>query len=407
MRLIPGSTFARTVFLFTGLLIASQIFSYITIFNYAILPSLKQFNKILSYEVSLMMSEDVHLSDGHIVHLDRALRQRLMERLGMTMHLAGDPTTEAYKDAHVIDYLSEEMSKELGSPTEVRVGRGTESWVMWMRSEAMPGLWLRIPLTELQDKTFAPLFGYSAIIALLVIAGGWMFIKIQNRPLTELEKAAISVGKGQHPPPLPVRGGSEIRSVTQAFNKMATGIQKLEEDRALLMAGISHDIRTPLTRIRLATEMMSPEDAYLAEGIIKDTEECNEIIGQFMDYLRSTQSQNLNEVDLNVVISDVVAAEGGYDREIQLELGDMCGYLMANEVAVKRLVTNLVVNAVRYGNGWIRVSSGCTVDRTQCWFCVEDNGPGIAPEELENVFQPFTRGDSARGSEGTGLGWQL
>ncbi|WP_177342219.1 histidine kinase dimerization/phospho-acceptor domain-containing protein, partial [Klebsiella variicola] len=108
-----------------------------------------------------------------------------------------------------------------------------------------------------------------------------LFIRLQNRPLIALEKAAKMVGRGETPPHLPEQGTLEIRSVTRAFNRMSKGIQALEEDRALLMAGISHDIRTPLTRIRLATEMMSPEDSYLAESIISDTEECNQIISQF------------------------------------------------------------------------------------------------------------------------------
>ena len=105
-------------------------------------------------------------------------------------------------------------------------------------------------------------------MAVLIVAGGWLFIRLQNRPLISLERAAKDVGRGEIPPPLPEKGASEIRSVTLAFNQMSKGIQTLEEDRALLMAGISHDLRTPLTRIRLATEMMSPQDSYLAEGII-------------------------------------------------------------------------------------------------------------------------------------------
>ncbi|MCV5262563.1 two-component system sensor histidine kinase EnvZ, partial [Escherichia coli] len=89
-----------------------------------------------------------------------------------------------------------------------------------------------------------------------------------------------------------------------------------EEDRALLMAGISHDLRTPLTRIRLATEMMSPEDSYLAEGIISDTEECNEIISQFMDYLKPVNKESFESVDVSTIASDVASSEGGYEVEI-------------------------------------------------------------------------------------------
>ncbi|MCG6507217.1 HAMP domain-containing protein, partial [Vibrio parahaemolyticus] len=146
------------------------------------------------------------------------------------------------------------------------------SYVLWMKIDLLPGQVLLIPLSELQEEDFAPLFRNSIVMAVLILVGGWLFIRLQNRPLIALEKAAKAVGRGEIPPPIREKGASEIRSVTRAFNQMSKGIQALEDDRALLMAGISHDLRTPLTRIRLATEMMSPEESYLAEGIISDTE---------------------------------------------------------------------------------------------------------------------------------------
>ncbi|WP_262364881.1 two-component system sensor histidine kinase EnvZ, partial [Vibrio cholerae] len=238
----------------------------------------------------------------------------------------------------------------------------------------------------------------------LIVIGGWLFIRLQNRPLIALEKAAKMVGRGETPPHLPEQGTLEIRSVTRAFNRMSKGIQALEEDRALLMAGISHDIRTPLTRIRLATEMMSPEDSYLAESIISDTEECNQIISQFMDYLKPVNREAFEAVDLNVIASDVASSEGGYEVQIETDLQAGLAPALGNPIAIKRSLSNLVVNALRYGNGWVKVSSGMTADKKLVWLSVEDNGPGIDPSQVNKVFEPFTRGDTARGSEGTGLG---
>ncbi len=406
MRLSPHSTLARTIILLAGLLIASQIFSYLTVVNYALLPSIQQFNRILAYEVRLMMKEDLDMADGEKFHLDRPVRRQLLEQLGVTVVAVNSPEAKEFEQATHIDYLSEEMSHELKSPTDVRLLLGADSYELWMHCEAMPNYLLRVPLSALQEDDFSPLIIYSLVIAVMVIVGGWMFIRIQNRPLMALEQAAMQVAKGDIPPPLPVQGASEIRAVTKAFNKMAEGIKQLEDDRALLLAGVSHDLRTPLTRIRLATEMMSPEDGYLAESMIKDTEECNEIISQFMDYLKSTKKQEEEDVELNTLLQEVAEAEGGYERHIEQELGQVPGVVRANTVALKRCVSNLVVNAIRYGDGWIKISSGTSADRQTAWFCVEDNGPGIAPDEVTRMFQPLTRGDSARGSdaEGTGLG---
>lgn len=190
--------------------------------------------------------------------------------------------------------------------------------------------------------------------------------------------------------------------MTRAFNHMAAGVKQLADDRTLLMAGVSHDLRTPLTRIRLATEMMSEQDGYLAESINKDIEECNAIIEQFIDYLRTGQEMPMEMADLNAVLGEVVAAESGYEREIETALQPGSIQVKMHPLSIKRAVANMVVNAARYGNGWIKVSSGTEPHRA--WFQVEDDGPGIKPEQRKHLFQPFVRGDSARSTSGTGLG---
>ncbi|EGQ7970740.1 two-component system sensor histidine kinase EnvZ [Vibrio cholerae] len=396
------SSFTQSILLFFSLLIASQIYSYYAVFNYALLPSLQQFNKILAHEISLMLDDTSNPNVSS--EMDALLKRRVLEQLGVTIHSNDSPEAVEYQHAISLDLMSEEMSSELGSPTEVRMALGEESYILWMKIDSLPGQLLRIPLSELQEEDFAPLFRNSIIMALLIVIGGWLFIRLQNRPLIALEKAAKMVGRGETPPHLPEQGTLEIRSVTRAFNRMSKGIQALEEDRALLMAGISHDIRTPLTRIRLATEMMSPEDSYLAESIISDTEECNQIISQFMDYLKPVNREAFEAVDLNDIASDVASSEGGYEVQIEIELQAGLAPALGNPIAIKRSLSNLVVNALRYGNGWVKVSSGMTADKKLVWLSVEDNGPGIDSSQVNKVFEPFTRGDTARGSEGTGLG---
>ena len=271
------------------------------------------------------------------------------------------------------------MAQQLGGPTEVRVEVNKSSPVVWLKTWLSPNIWVRVPLTEIHQGDFSPLFRYTLAIMLLAIGGAWLFIRIQNRPLVDLEHAALQVGKGIIPPPLREYGASEVRSVTRAFNHMAAGVKQLADDRTLLMAGVSHDLRTPLTRIRLATEMMSEQDGYLAESINKDIEECNAIIEQFIDYLRTGQ-----EMPMEMAL---------YPGSIEVKM---------HPLSIKRAVANMVVNAARYGNGWIKVSSGTEPNRA--WFQVEDDGPGIAPEQRKHLFQPFVRGDSARTISGTGLG---
>jgi two-component system osmolarity sensor histidine kinase EnvZ len=396
------SSFTQTILLFLTLLIASQAYSYYAVFNYALMPSLQQFNKIIGYEIRLMLDDSSReLSD---LEMDAPLRRRVLEQLGVTIHAKDSQIAKEYHKAISIDLMSEDMTQELETPTEVRMILGSDSYVLWMQIDSLPHSLIRIPLSELQENDFTPLFYNSLIVALLVIAGGWLFIRLQNRPLIALEKAANGVGRGEIPAPLQEKGPSEIRSVTRAFNQMSKGIQALEEDRSLLMAGISHDLRTPLTRIRLATEMMSDDDHYLAEGIISDTEECNEIISQFMDYLKPVNRETFTSVSLNDISNEITLAENNASVEIETLFTANEQLAIGNAIAIKRAVTNLVVNAVRYGHGWVRISTGVTADKKLVWVCIEDNGPGIQPDQVAKLFEPFTRGDTARGSEGTGLG---
>ncbi|MGG5799077.1 two-component system sensor histidine kinase EnvZ [Edwardsiella tarda] len=402
LRFSPRSSFARTLLLIVTLLFVSLVTTYLVVLNFAILPSLQQFNKVLAYEVRMLMTDKLQLEDGTQLEVPPAFRREIYRELGISLYTNSAAEENGLRWAQHYQFLSQQMAQQLGGPTDVRVEISKNTPVVWLKTWLSPDIWVRVPLTEIHQGDFSPLFRYTLAIMLLAIGGAWLFIRIQNRPLVELEHAALQVGKGQIPPPLREYGASEVRSVTRAFNQMAAGVKQLADDRTLLMAGVSHDLRTPLTRIRLATEMMSPEDAYLAESINKDTEECNAIIEQFIDYLRTGQEMQTESCDLNGILTEVVAAESGYEREIDTALAEGELLIDAHPLSIKRAAVNMVVNAARYGNGWIRVSSGR--DGGRAWLQVEDDGPGIDDEQLAHLFQPFVRGESARTTSGTGLG---
>lgn len=402
LRFSPRSSFARTLLLIVTLLFISLVTTYLVVLNFAILPSLQQFNKVLAYEVRMLMTDELQLEDGTKMEVPTAFRREIYRELGISLYSAEAAEQAGLRWAQHYGFLSRQMEQQLGAPTDVRLEISKSSPVVWLKTSLSPNVWVRVPLTEIHQDDFSPLFRYTLVIMLLAIGGAWLFIRIQNRPLVDLERAALKVGKGMIPSPLREYGASEVRSVTRAFNQMASGVKQLSDDRTLLMAGVSHDLRTPLTRIRLATEMMNDQDVYLASSINKDIEECNAIIEQFIDYLRTGEEMPLTLMDLNTVLGEVVAAESGYERKIDTALYSGELEVMAHPLLLKRAVTNMVVNAARYGNGWIKVSSDGDQDRV--WFQVEDDGPGIAPEQHKQLLQPFVRGDSARSTSGTGLG---
>ncbi|MDU6434727.1 MAG: two-component system sensor histidine kinase EnvZ [Pantoea sp.] len=347
LRFSPRSSFARTLLLIVTLLFVSLVTTYLVVLNFAILPSLQQFNKVLAYEVRMLMTDRLQLEDGTQLEVPPAFRREIYRELGISLYTNAAAEESGLRWAQHYEFLSEQMGQQLGGPTDVRVEVNKNSPVVWLKTWLSPDIWVRVPLTEIHQGDFSPLFRYTLAIMLLAIGGAWLFIRIQNRPLVDLEHAALQVG-------------------------------------------------------RLATEMMGEEDGYLAESINKDIEECNAIIEQFIDYLRTGQEIQTERADLNGVLGEVVAAESGYEREIENAVMPEELMLDINPLSIKRAVANLVVNAARYGNGWIKVSSGRELHRA--WFQVEDDGPGIKPEQLAHLLQPFVRGDSARSTSGTGLG---
>ena len=397
-RFLPRSAFSQTVMLIGCLLLINQLVSYITVAVYVLKPSYQQINQLIARQVKLLFVDGIDIGREHLTIVD-ALNAKVRDD-GMKIYNQQQAREAGIDQATYYGFWSSQMSEYLGGDAEVRVTHGKVLQI-WIRPPQAPSIWIKVPLIGQNVSDLSPLTLYLLVIGALSVAGGWWFARQQNRPLRRLQKAAISVSRGEFPEPLPLKGSSEIVEVTNAFNQMAHSMKQLEQDRALLMAGISHDLRTPLTRIRLASEMMVDEDQYLKDGIVNDIEDMDAIISQFIAYIRQDQDTSRELGQINKLIQDIAQAEANRAGKIDLVLTD-CPEALFQTIAIKRVLSNLVENAFRYGSGWIRISS--LFDGKRIGFCVEDNGPGIDESQVSKLFQPFTQGDSARGSVGSGLG---
>lgn len=396
MKILPRSAFGQTVLLIGFLLLINQVVSYLSVAIYVIKPNLEQINQLLAKQVKVVFI------DGGNSKFNPKLAEAFHQETGIGVYREQDALMLGLAEASYYPYLSMQMSELLEGEAEVRISQG-EEYLFWIRPPQAPSLWVKIPLHGLDEASFYPLIFYLVLIGVLSVAGGWLFIRQLNRPLKALQKAAIDVGKGQFPDPLKEQGSTEVTAVTRAFNHMSKGIKQLEADRSLLMAGISHDLRTPLTRIRLASEMMSEDEDYLKDGIEKDIDDMNAIIDQFIDYIRHDMMDKTQPIELNKMIKDVVELESVEGKNIHLQLGPNTEIPMVY-AAMKRVLANLIQNAFKYSSNDIEISSGINLETNRAYFNVADNGPGISDSEIERLFQPFTQGDTARGTEGSGLG---
>ena len=398
MKILPRSAFGQTVLLIGFLLFVNQVVSYVSFAYYVIEPSHQQMNQLLAKQVRVVFLD---LEDEK---LSPRMAQAFHEQTGIGVFREKTALKLGLAKASYFPYRSRQMSELLGGEAEVRISQGDE-YLFWIRAPQAPNLWIKIPLDGLDESTFSlsPLIFFLSIIGLLSVLGGWLFARQLSRPLKSLQRAAGDVARGDFPEPLEERGTSEIVSVTQAFNYMANSINQLEEDRNLLMAGISHDLRTPLTRIRLASEMMSSEDEFLKDGIETDIDDMNNIIDQFIDYIRHDSKDTAELLDLNQLVGEVVQVETPSNRVINF-IPSPCPNIPLRQTSIKRALANLIQNALRYTSTDIDVFTGIDKKKKCAYFIVSDHGEGIPTGDIEKLFQPFTQGDTARGGEGSGLG---
>ena len=399
MRFLPKSAFSQTVFLIGSLLLINQIVSLLSVMFYVIDPSFQQINSLLARQVKVLF-----IADERGIQVPKELSEEFIKATKIQVHTRRSAEMNGLNEAERFPYFSSQMSKELGGNTEVRVYKGQASYI-WVRPPQAPNYWVKIPLDDFEQKNISPLTIYLIAIGVLSVAGGWVFVRQLNLPLKALQEAAEEVGRGDFPERLKEQGSTELVAVTRAFNQMSAGIKQLEKDRNLLMAGVSHDLRTPLTRIRLATEMMGPNEDYLKEGIVNDIEDMNMIIDQFIAFIRHHKEEALVATDINNLINDVVEAEQqSKDRVIDVDLDKSISMLMMRPVAIKRVITNLIENALRYSDKEVNICTGIDEEKQHVFFCVSDKGPGIPEQQIANMFEPFSQGDAARGGEGSGLG---
>ncbi len=404
MRILPRSAFARTVALIACLLLINQVISYVMVGLYVVKPSMQQISSVVARQVQGVLLIDDWLSSSRLNSAEkRDLALKYSNATAIKVFTQAEAINQGLAQTVGYNFLSAQMSQLLDANSEVRISQGAY-YQVWIRTDNMPDFWLRMDLDSFDEARFSPLLFYLILIGVLSVLGGMVFTNWQNRPLKALQAAALQIGQGDFPEQLPERGSTEVIAVTRAFNQMSKGVQQLEHDRALLMAGVSHDLRTPLTRIRLATEMMPASEDYLADGIINDIDDMNAIIDQFIDYVRIDTSADNDAENLNYLIEDVVGhVPESWQSAMTVDYGDM-PQARVRAISIKRVLVNLLENAERYGQGKIHIISGYNATSKRVWFTVADNGPGIAAADIERLVQPFTQGDRARASRGSGLG---
>lgn len=305
------------------------------------------------------------------------------------------------------DIFIEQMRTELGADTEVRISAQTPP-SLYVNAPSLGAGWIRIPLYPhpLRGQRLWNLFGWFLGIGLLSTAAAWVFVRQLSAPLKRLVVVARQFGKGRSVRlPIDVDTASEIAEVYRAFNQMTDDIEQANRERELMLAGISHDLRTPLTRMRLSLALLG-EESGLARDMVHDIEDMDAILEQFMAFIRDGRDEPGELCDMHELIRQVVQPYLQQGADIRLDLQEL-PQLYLRRLSFKRMLVNLIENAMQYGGSRLCISlqQEQLERRPFAVLSVRDGGPGIAEQYLAGIFNPFMRGDQARGGkQGAGLG---
>jgi two-component system osmolarity sensor histidine kinase EnvZ len=401
VKLWPRSLLWRSVLLIAALLVVANL-AWVQIFRVAErIPRAQR--------TAQQIASVVNITRWALITADAGKRYELLAELsqseGIQVYVANSGERLApLPDRPYIRELAAELRRQLGPDTRITLTRdGVPGvWVSFRIDEEE--LWVFMPRSRIERNEPLRWAGWAAMVLVLALGGAYLIVSLINRPLRELTRAAAQMGRGATPQPVTEKGPSEISALARAFNQMADDLKRLDDERALLLAGVSHDLRTPLSRIRLSLEMMDDRgDAQLRAGIVQDIEDIDGAIGQFLDFARLRDAEApAARSDLNALVDGVVARYVRAGKAVRFQPGAIAPLPLRHRAA-GRLVANLIDNALRHGgSGDIEVITGQA--GTRVFLEVLDRGPGIPAEDAERMLQPFTRLDSARGGSGTGLG---
>lgn len=282
--------------------------------------------------------------------------------------------------------------------------------------------WLALEREHINDTTDAEWVSWFTAAILLSLIGAAISVGYLNRPLHRLARNAQMMSRGQTPKPLPEKGARELRELNTSFNRMVADLQEAEADRNLMLAGISHDLRTPLSRMRLEVEM-SPMGAAQQHAIDQDLAQIDRSLGQLLDYARPASKPPNQPINITEAVKKIVQAsqhhaeQQGYKISIR-SLSPAQALIDPHDL--NRCLMNLIENAKHYGvkkssrfeeendsksSPCAHIEVSVHSAKGRVLIDIEDQGPGIKSHDMARVLRPFSRGESARtGGSGAGLG---
>lgn len=324
--------------------------------------------------------------------------QELKQRLELDIRLTHGPMQGTRSFLPYVVKLEKALGDYLFQDISIQASSGTPR-VYWVDIH-LADEWLRLSFPRHRIGTHPPLTLLLLILSSLAItvAATLLVSRRLSAPLVAMAQAIRQVGHGALPPPLPESGPSELATLARSFNRMALRVRELLDTRTTLLAGISHDLRTPMARIRLQVELMRGQaDEKRLTDIESDLEEMQQLISQLLDIAREVSNNPVEPQALRPLVQAVVAAFERSGADVRTELEEQCTHPV-NALAFKRILSNFLDNALKHGRPPVSVRLVC--DSRHVRLEVHDHGDALVQDNSQ-LFQPFVQHQA---SSGSGLG---
>jgi signal transduction histidine kinase len=402
VRLIPASLFGRlTLILLVGLAVAQGSTMWLHRSDRQMLLFHARMQQLADRAAATVPALDAAAPDARPAILAKAQADGLTAAL-VSADQVGDASPPVPIAATLAQRLGPERPVRTGAEPGHDVHGNPETNRMDVRLR--DGQWVRFTLASPSSGTVWPdqFVGHMLLTLAAVVAISLLVVRQATRPLGHLADAADALGQNLDAPPLPVAGPVETQRAARAFNGMQERLRRLVAERGRALAAVSHDLRTPLTRLRLRADLI--EDAALRRHIERDIDEMQSMIDATLQYLRDLRdSEAPRPIDMNALLESLAEDERSLGRDVTVTGQAMSPYF-GRLLALKRAVGNLVNNAVKYaGAAQMRIED--SPDHMQ--LIVEDEGRGMAPEDLARATEPYFRVDESRSRETGGVGLGL
>ncbi len=399
---LPATLFGKTALTIAVVLVLFQIFTSLVIAYYLLIPvARRSANDLADF---MLLSSQVWAT---LPASDRPDFEALLQKeRGLILSTATNDLPGQTVFLPYVLMLGNVLVEHTQRPIRMKVEQINGEPLYWV-DFYYEGQRLRAGFSGQRIDIHAPLAIFLILLlgTTLTLVTTLIMVRRLTRPLSQLSDAAERIGHGGLPEPLPEIGPSELVNLVRTFNKMAHQVKALLACRTTLLAGIAHDLRTPIARMRLALEVLPPSaDPELLERMLRGLDNMSRLVNQSLEFGRGVGNDPRQEVDVAELIEELSdeARRGG--ATIHLQQGRPCMHFVA-PMALRRILTNLLDNAIRYSEDKpIDIACECEDERLR--ITVADRGPGIPLEEMQAVFEPFYRVDKSRNSVtgGSGLG---